>query len=99
MTTPIGIILCLVAIFGSMIMEGGNPAALIAPSSLVLVFLGTFGASIARIPMGDEKKIIPFTLVSRKGKSPALAVSIQRLVGFAETARRDGLLALESSTA
>jgi len=64
MTTPIGIVLCLVAIFGSMIMEGGNPAALIAPSSLVLVFLGTFGASIAGITMGDAKKIIPVILVA-----------------------------------
>src|SRR4051794_37034234 len=99
MTTPIGIILCLVAIFGSMIMEGGNPAALIAPSSLVLVFLGTLGASIAGITMGDAKKIVPVIVVAMKGKVPDPAASIQLLVGFAETARRDGLLALESSTA
>jgi chemotaxis protein MotA len=99
MTTPIGIVLCLVAIFGSMIMEGGNPAALIAPSSLVLVFLGTFGASIAGITMSDAKKIVPVMLVAIKGKTPDPAASIQLLVGFAETARRDGLLALESSTA
>lgn len=99
MTTPIGIVMCLVAIFGSMIMEGGNPAALIAPSSLVLVFLGTFGASIAGITMGDAKKIFPVIIVAVKGKTPDPAASIQLLVGFAETARRDGLLALESSTA
>jgi chemotaxis protein MotA len=97
-TTPIGIILALLAIFGSMIMEGGNPAALIAPSSLVLVFLGTFGAAIAGITMGDAKNIVPVMLVALKGKTPDPAGSIELLVGFAETARRDGLLALESST-
>jgi chemotaxis protein MotA len=98
MTTPIGIFLALGAIFGSMIMEGGNPAALLSPSSLVLVFVGTFGASIAGITMSDAKKIVSVMLVAIKGKTPDPAGSIQLLVGFAETARRDGLLALESST-
>jgi chemotaxis protein MotA len=99
MTTPIGIVLALVAVFGSMVMEGGNPAALIAPSSLLLVFLGTIGATVAGITMADAKKIVTVMLTAVKGKTPDPAASIQLLVGFAETARRDGLLALESSTA
>ena len=35
------------AIFGCMIMEGGNPASLIAPPALLLIIVGTFGASCA----------------------------------------------------
>ena len=82
-----------------MIMEDGNPAALIAPSSLLLVFLGTIGATVAGITMADAKRIVTVMLTAVKGKTPDPAASIQLLVGFAETARRDGLLALESSTA
>ena len=37
------------AIFGSMIMEGGNPAALIAPPALLLIIVGTFGTSLASV--------------------------------------------------
>ncbi|EQD40614.1 hypothetical protein B1A_16380, partial [mine drainage metagenome] len=33
-STPIGIVLALAAIFISMIMDGGNPASLLAPSSM-----------------------------------------------------------------
>ena len=35
------------AIFGSMVMEGGNPTSLIAPPALMLIIVGTFGATCA----------------------------------------------------
>ena len=43
--TIVGIVCALGAIFGSMMMEGGNPASLIAPPALLLIIVGTFGAT------------------------------------------------------
>ena len=45
--TIVGVAVAFVAIIGSMILEGGNPAALIAPRPLFLIFVGTLGASLA----------------------------------------------------
>jgi hypothetical protein len=39
--TMVGLLCAFGAIFGSMIMEGGNPAALIAPPALLLIIVGT----------------------------------------------------------
>ena len=44
--TLIGIVLAFVAVFGSMIMEGGNPASIFLPPAMMLVFLGTFGVAM-----------------------------------------------------
>ena len=36
-----------VAIFASMVLEGGNPTAILLLPALVLVFVGTFGVAMA----------------------------------------------------
>jgi chemotaxis protein MotA len=97
LATPVGIGVAFVAIFASMILEGGNPAALIAsPAPLVLVLGGTIGVSLASQRMGDLKGIIKATLRNLKPGKPAdTAATVEALVGFADTARREGLLALE----
>ena len=38
--TIVGIVLAFGAIFGSMILEGGNPVAIMLPAPLLLVFVG-----------------------------------------------------------
>ena len=52
-----GIALALGCIFGSVFMEGGNPAAIIAPGALILVFGGTFGVAMASGLMKDATGI------------------------------------------
>ena len=49
--TMVGIGAGLGAIFISMIMEGANPASLIAPPALLLILVGTFGAACAGTSM------------------------------------------------
>lgn len=97
LATPAGIIIAFVAIFASMILEGGNPAALIeSPAPLVLVLGGTFGVSMASQKMGDIGGIIKATMRNLlPGKKTDTAATVEELVGFADTARREGLLALE----
>jgi chemotaxis protein MotA len=92
-----GIIIALVCIFGSMIMEGGKPAALIAPGPIMLVFGGTFGVAMASGLMKDATGMAKFLKGALLTKKHDSNESIAQLVSFAERARREGLLALEEA--
>jgi chemotaxis protein MotA len=96
MSTPIGIVLAFIGIFASVVMEGGNPAAFFAePAPLVLVIFGTLGASMASIQLKDLGASFKALLKAMKGFKADSAAIIEELVSFADTARREGLLALE----
>jgi len=96
LATLVGIGLALGAVFGSMIMEGGNPAALIAPPAMILVILGTLGATMTGYTMKDATGIAKvFLKAIMPGPPPDTTETIGQMVAFADKARRDGLLALE----
>jgi chemotaxis protein MotA len=97
--TMIGAGLALVAIVGSLIMDGGNIGSMILIPPILLVFGGTIGAAIAGGVMSDAKRL-PKSLVkaiTAKVSTPHDGVAI--IVKMAEIARREGLLALESEVA
>jgi chemotaxis protein MotA len=97
--TMIGAGLALVAIFGSLIMDGGSVSSMILIPPILLVFGGTIGAAIAGGVMADAKRL-PKSLIkaiTAKVTTPEGGVAI--IVKMAETARRDGLLALEGDVA
>jgi chemotaxis protein MotA len=96
LATPIGIGMAFAAIFISMIMDGSNPAALIAPSSLLLIFGGTFGVAMAGVMLNDAKGMISVCKTAILAQKPDPTEAIQTLVRFAEVARKEGLLALEA---
>ncbi len=62
---------------------------------MMIVFGGTLGATLLNYPLGEVISV--FKVVKKaflhKEKSPV--VLIETLVGFAETARREGILSLE----
>jgi chemotaxis protein MotA len=96
MSTPIGIVVAFVGIVGCMVMEGSSPAMLVSnPAALVLVFLGTIGASMASVNMSDLGVSFKGAIKAMKGGKSDPAAVVEELVGFADTARREGLLALE----
>lgn len=95
--TPIGIGLALVAILVSMIMDGGNPASLLAPSSMLLVLGGTIGVSLAGVRLKDMSQVIGAIKSAFLSKVSSPDQSIQEMVRFAEIARKEGVLALESA--
>ena len=94
--TFIGIGLGFVAIFGSMIMEGGKPGALFLIPPLLLVFGGTFGAAMAGSLMSDVKRVPKALMRAFKSKPVVATNSVETIVSLADRARREGLLALES---
>ncbi len=91
-----GLGLAFAAIFGSMIIEGGNPAAIILPAPLLLVFVGTLGACMAGGTFPSMMSGFKWMVFSLTAKKTDMESVIDPLVKMAEKARREGLLALES---
>ena len=77
------------------VLEGGNPASLILPSPLIIIFGGTFGALLTGFDLSDVlsiPKLIGDAMRMPPTKEKDLAL---RFVALAEKSRRDGLLSLE----
>jgi chemotaxis protein MotA len=95
--TIVGILVAFASIFVAQIMEGGQPASLLKPAPLILVFGGTLGAAMAGQLMKDSTNIVPrlkTALLAPKQPDSDLVATVVKL---AETARREGLLALEDA--
>ena len=94
----IGVIVAMAGLYLGAVMEGSNPMAVLNPSAMLIVLGGTFGATMAGTSF-DKIKGIP-TLYKKAflSEAPDLPGRMQELVGYAEKARRDGLLALDEQT-
>ena len=97
--TAIGAGLALVAIFGSIFMEGGNIGSVFLPAPMVLVFGGTIGAAMAGALMHDVKAVPKQFVRAVTQKAAAPGASVETIVALATRARRDGLLSLEADVA
>jgi chemotaxis protein MotA len=94
--TAIGILIAAVGILFGAIMEGTSPAAFINIPAIVIIFTGTTGATMASVGMEKMKLIPGLYKKAFSSEPPNLAGRVGEMVGFAERARKDGLLALES---
>jgi chemotaxis protein MotA len=100
--TIAGIVLALATTFAAMFMAGMDPIGIFFgdPGSILLVFFGSLGATAASGTLPDLKNGLKAMVKAFAGGAPPdSAGSIEQLVGFADIARRDGLLTLESSLA
>lgn len=98
--TLIGILLALGATFVAMFMGGMDPVAIFfgSPESIILVFVGSIGATMASGTMAQATGAAKVLIKAITGGGSADQVAtITQLVEFAEVARKEGLLALESS--
>ena len=96
--TLVGIVLAFAAVFGSMVMEGGNPMSIVLIPPMLLVFVGTFGVGMACGLKRDTLSGLKSVKDALLTKSHPPEEIVKAIVGFAELARRDGLLALEEAT-
>ena len=93
--TLIGVTIAFGAIFIANMLEGGSPTAMFLLPPMLLVFGGTIGVSIAGGLLKDAAGL-PAAIkraLTAKVRPPDESVAV--LVGLAEQARRNGLLALE----
>ncbi len=94
--TLIGIGLVMVAIVVSTVMDGNSFGPLIGPSSFVLVLLGAIGASLAGYRMDMAKRLPKGFIVALTQAPDDPDEIVTQLMKFAEAARKEGILALES---
>jgi chemotaxis protein MotA len=93
----IGIVISCLGVAMGATMEGTNVMVVINVPAILIVLVGTLGASIAacgleshiRLPKTFKKALMPDDL--------DLVGRVDELVGFADQARRDGLLALDEA--
>lgn len=93
--TLLGLVIGVGAVLLSVLLEGGSIFSLFNLPAFVVVFGGTIGATAIGFTL-EELKAIPalFRIAFKEEKYNATEL-IATLVGFAEKARREGLLALE----
>lgn len=95
-TTLPGLLLGLASLVAMFLMEGGEIQSLFAPSAATLVFGGTFAATLISFPL-ERVLNLPRLFVKAITDRPLDERKlVELLVGLAERARREGLLALES---
>jgi chemotaxis protein MotA len=99
-TTAAGMGLAGVMLLLGVIMEGGNPAAFINIPAFLIVIGGSAGAIVASSSMKEAILLPKLAILAMMGGSTVDHASGARsMVKLAEKARREGLLALESSLA
>jgi chemotaxis protein MotA len=96
MDAGVGIAICVMAMMVADVLDGGSPAAFINPSAILLIFGATFGATMASTSVKQFMTFPKLFALSMKPRVSDIDSIRAMLVKFAERARREGLLALES---
>jgi chemotaxis protein MotA len=94
--TILGLLLAWGALIGSLMMEGGDARALINIPAALLVFGGTLGAATISFRMSQIMELPDILKQAFNEPTQDPVAVIRLLVRFAERARREGLLVLES---
>lgn len=93
--TLIAIVGALACVAVAMVLDGGNPAILLKPAPIILVFGGTFFAATAGYMKADLKGIKPIFKQATKASVYDVEVTIQEMARLAGIAKQSGVLALE----
>lgn len=91
-----GLLLAVIAIVAATLIDGNAFGPLIGPSSFVLVVFGTIGAAAMAYRKADLARVPGVVRTAFTGSPPDLGAAVTRLATLAETARREGMLALEN---
>lgn len=96
-TSLVGIILAIIAVGVGMVAKGVSPAVLINPAAFLIIILGTVAAVTIAFP-GSELKKVPklFGILFKDQKRMTPQEVISLFTSWAELARKEGLLSLET---
>jgi chemotaxis protein MotA len=91
-----GVVLAIAGIVAGLLMEGGHLSQILQPTAALIVFGGTLGAVLLQFPMaavaGAFGRILHIFSAPRKQDDQL----IKQLVGFANKARRNGVVSLDA---
>jgi chemotaxis protein MotA len=94
--TGISIAACFGVLFLAVTLEGGNPFAFMNIPAALIVIGGTACATMASTDAAKAFALPKLAILASKGASFDATAAVGQMVGLAEKARREGLLALES---
>ncbi|MCL5025286.1 MAG: flagellar motor protein [Chloroflexi bacterium] len=96
-TTIIGLIVGIGALVATIVLEGGELSRFLSVSAALIVFGGTFGATLTSFPLGTVAKLPVLILKAMLGGGTGTSSTelVTTFVSLAERARREGLLSLE----
>src|ERR1700755_863467 len=97
-SSAIGLVVAIVGLYLGATMEGSNPMAILSPSAMSIVLGGTLGAVIIGTSFASITNIPKMYMKAFNPPQHDLNAKVSELVGYAESARRDGLLALDEVT-
>ena len=97
-SSVIGLVVAIVGLYLGATMEGSNPMAILSPSAMLIVLGGTLGAVIIGTSFASITNIPKMYMKAFSPPLVDLNAKVSELVGYAEAARRDGLLALDEVT-
>jgi chemotaxis protein MotA len=95
-STLLGLLVGFGSLMVSVLMEGGSPAAFLSPSAMLIVFGGTFGATMIAYPLETFLKLPGLIGIAMKQQKHDVAGLVEQSVLLAEKARKQGLLSLEA---
>lgn len=96
--TLLGLVVAVAGIIGGQILEGGHPAGLVQGTAFLIVIVGSLGATmVATTPADVLAGIKAFKKALLPGNHD-LKATMDKILELANTARREGLLALETFT-
>ncbi|NTW04954.1 MAG: flagellar motor stator protein MotA [Peptococcaceae bacterium] len=94
--TIIGLVLGFFAIVGGLIMKGANPATLLNPAAITIIFVGTAASLLIGFPMAEIKNFPNLVkVVMREQILTPREELIRMFLEMAHTTRSEGLLYLE----
>ena len=95
-STVIGLIIGFVGVIGGFLVEGGHLSGLAGVSAFLIVFFGTMGATVVGMPFEEIRKLPKWIRIAFTNRNLSPEKAYYTLVHFAEKARQEGLLSLES---
>ncbi|MHA6260273.1 flagellar motor stator protein MotA [Sporosarcina sp. CAU 1771] len=99
LSTVIGLVLGVLALFVGMMMKGVSPDSLLNMAAILIIIFGTAAAVIIAFPMNELKRVPKiFGVIFKEQKRASDSDIIRMFSGWADIARREGLLSLEAKT-
>ncbi|MEK4758775.1 flagellar motor stator protein MotA [Viridibacillus sp. FSL E2-0187] len=97
LSSIIGLIIAFVSLLAGMYFKGVTPDALLNPAAILIIIFGTIAAITIAFPKSELKRIPKlFGLIFKEQKLVSDVEIIKMFSQWADLARREGLLALES---
>ncbi len=94
--TLLGIVLALGAIIGGNILEGGHTDSLIQLTAFVIVMGGTMGAIMIQVQLSVFMRALRISLWAFLPPKNDTEGTIEKIIGWSNIARKEGLLGLET---